>query len=117
MAALRLRHDQWAVASAVLTGTDGETALRGLPVGFATSEQIYNEVLCKELLAQLNPTERAIAKGKNAGLSDEEIARGCGTSPRTIFNAWRRLKRKVLSRAKGITSRQRPVGWRGRRSV
>ena len=53
----------------------------------------------------LNPIERQIAKGKNAGHSDDEIARGCGTSARTIFNAWRRLKRRMLSRAQGIGPR------------
>ena len=99
MAALRLRHDQWAVASATLPNAESEAALRGMPAGFATSEQIYNHLLCKELLAQLNPIEQHIAKGKNAGQSDEEIARGCGTSRRTIGNAWRRLKRKMVSRA------------------
>src|SRR5258705_4616148 len=34
MAALRLRHDEWAIARAALTGTDSERALRGLPAGF-----------------------------------------------------------------------------------
>jgi hypothetical protein len=116
MAALRLRHDQWAVASATLTGVEGETALRATPAGYGTSEQIYNEILCKELLAHLNPIERQIAKGKNAGQSDDEIARGCGTSPRTIFNAWRRLKRKMLSRALGMAPHPRPLDWKRSRS-
>jgi hypothetical protein len=107
IAALRLRHDQWAVASATLTNTDSEMALRRMAAGFATSEQIYNDILCKELLAHLNPMEQRIAKGKSAGHSDDEIARGCGTSCRTIFNAWRRLKRKMLSRAQ--RPRPRPV--------
>jgi hypothetical protein len=117
MAALRLRHDHWAVASATLTGAEGETALRGMSAGYATSEQIYNEILCKELLAHLNPIERQIAKGKNAGQSDDEIARGCGTSPRTIFNAWRRLKRKMLSRAQGIGLPPGRLDWKRSRSV
>ena len=55
IAALRLRHDQWAVASATLTGPESESALRRIPAGFATSEQIYNDILCKELLANLFP--------------------------------------------------------------
>ena len=42
MAALRLRHDQWAVASATLTSAESEMALRGMPAEFATSEQIYH---------------------------------------------------------------------------
>jgi len=117
IAALRLRHDQWAVASATLTNTDSEMALRRMAAGFATSEQIYNDILCKELLAHLNPMEQRIAKGKSAGHSDDEIARGCGTSCRTIFNAWRRLKRKMLSRAQRTSPRPRPVDWKGSRSI
>lgn len=112
MAAVRLRHDQWAVARATLTSAESETALRRIPAGFATSEQIYHDILCKELLAHLNPLEQQIAKGKNAGQSDDEIARGCGTSRRTIFNAWRRLRRKVLSRAQGMRPRPGPLGWK-----
>jgi hypothetical protein len=117
IAALRLRHDQWAVASATLTNTDSEMALHRMAAGFATSEQIYNDILCKELLAHLNPMEQRIAKGKSAGHSDDEIARGCGTSCRTIFNAWRRLKRKMLSRAQRTSPRPRPVDWKGSRSI
>ena len=112
MAALRLRHDQWAVASVTLASAESEMALRAIPAGFATSEQIYNEILCKELLAHLSPVEQQIAKGKNAGHSDEEIARGCGTSRRTIFNAWRRLKRKMLSQAHGTSPSARPLDWK-----
>ena len=44
MAALRLRHDQWAVASATLASAESDMALRRTPAGFATSEQIYNEI-------------------------------------------------------------------------
>ena len=117
IAALRLRHDQWAVASATLTGAESESALRRIPAGFATSEQIYNDILCKELLASLNPIEQQIAKGRNAGQSDDEIARGCGTSRRTISNAWRRLKRKMLSRARRVSPRPRPFDWKGSRSI
>jgi hypothetical protein len=117
IAALRLRHDQWAVASATLTNTDSEMALRRMAAGFATSEQIYNDILCKELLAHLNPMEQRIAKGKSAGHSDDEIARGCGTSCRTIFNAWRRLKRKMLSRAQRTSRRLRPLHWKGSRPI
>ena len=116
MATLRLRHDQWAVASATLTSADSEMALRGMPAGFATSEQIFNHMLCKELLARLNPIEQHIVKGKHAGQSDDEIARGCGTSRRTIFNAWRRLKRKMLNRTQGVSPRPGPLGWKGSRS-
>ena len=105
IAALRLRHDEWAVASATLTGPESESALRRIPAGFATSEQIYNDILCKELLASLNPIEQQIAKGRNAGQSDDEIARGCGTSRRTVFNAWRRLRRRMSSLAQEINSR------------
>jgi DNA-binding CsgD family transcriptional regulator len=116
IAALRLRDDQWAVASATLTSAESEMALRGMPAGFATSEQIYNHLLCQELLAQLNPIEQQIAKGKNAGQSDDEIARGCGTSRRTIFNAWRRLKRKILSRSQ-IPVPADPLDWKGSRPI
>ena len=112
MAALRLRHDRWAVASATLTGAESEMALRAIPAGYATSEQIYNDILCKELLAHLSPIEQQIAKGKNAGHSDDEIARGCGTSRRTIFNTWRRLKRKMLSKAQGTSPSDRPLDWK-----
>jgi len=83
-----------------------------MPSGFATSEQIFNEILCKELLAHLNPIEQHIVKGKNAGQSDDEIARGCGTSRRTIANAWRRLKRKMWSRAQGTRLRSGPIDWK-----
>jgi len=117
IAALRLRHDQWAVASATLTNTDSEIALHRMAAGFATSEQIYNDILCKELLAHLSPMEQQIAKGKSAGHSDDEIARGCGTSCRTIFNAWRRLKRKMLSRAQRTSRRRRPLDWKGSRPI
>ena len=117
IAALRLRHDQWAVASATLTGAESESALRRIPAGFATSEQIYNDILCKELLANLNPIEQQIAKGRNAGQSDDEIARGCGTSRRTISNTWRRLKRKMLSRAQRVSPRPRPFDWKGSRFI
>ncbi len=58
MAALRLRHDQWAVASATLTGAASELTLRRMPAGFATSEQIYNDLLYKELTAHLSPIEQ-----------------------------------------------------------
>jgi hypothetical protein len=111
MAALRLRCGEWAIASATLTGAAGELALREMPSGFATSEQIFNEILCKELVAHLNPGERRLAKGKEAGQSDDEIARGCGSSSRTVSNAWRRLKRKMLSQAQGITGRPRRIDW------
>jgi DNA-directed RNA polymerase specialized sigma24 family protein len=117
MAALRHRCGEWAIASATLTSAESEMALRRIPAGFATSEQIYYDILCKELLAHLDPIERQIAKGKNAGQSDDEIARGCGTSRRTIFNAWRRLKRKMLTRAQGIGPRPEPLGWKGSRST
>jgi hypothetical protein len=117
MAAMRLRHDHWAVTSATLTSAESEMALRRVAAGFATSEQIYNEILCKQLLAHLNPMEQQIVKGKSAGHSDDEIARGCGTSCRTIFNAWRRLKRKMLSRAQPIRPRPRPLDWKGSRSI
>ena len=112
MAALRLRHDHWAVASATLTSAESEMALRVIPARFATSEQIYNDILCKELLAHLSPIEQQIAKGKHAGHSEDEIARGCGTSRRTIFNAWRRLKRKMLSQAQGTSPSARPLDWK-----
>jgi hypothetical protein len=112
MAALRLRHDHWAVARATLTSAESEMALRVIPAGFATSEQIYNDILCKELLAHLSPIEQQIAKGKNAGHSADEIARGCGTSRRTVFNAWRRLKRKMLSQAQGTSASPRPLDWK-----
>ena len=112
MAALRLRHDHGAVANATLTSAESEMALRVIPAGFATSEQIYHDILCKELLAHLSPIEQQIAKGKNAGHSDDEIARGCGTSRRTIFNTWRRLKRKMLSKAQGTGPSDRPVDWK-----
>jgi DNA-binding NarL/FixJ family response regulator len=88
-----------------------------MPARFATSEQIYNDILCKELLAHLSPVEQQIAKGKSAGHSDDEIARGCGTSCRTIFNTWRRLKRKMLSRAQRTSSRPRPIDWKGSQSI
>jgi DNA-binding NarL/FixJ family response regulator len=68
------------------------------------------------ILAHLSPIEQQIAKGKSAGHSDDEIAHGCGTSYRTIFNAWRRLKRKMLSRAQRIT-RPRPLDWKGSQSI
>jgi len=116
MATLRLRHDQWAVASATLTSAESEMALRGMPAGFATSEQIFNDMLCKELLARLNPIEQHIVKGKHAGQSDDEIARGCGTSRRTIFNAWRRLKRKMLNRTQEVNPRPGPLDWKRSRS-
>jgi len=109
MAALRLRHDEWVIASATLTSAESEIALSGMPSGFATSEQIHNDILCKELVARLNPTERYIAKGKHTGASDDEIARGCGTSRRTVFNAWRRLKRKMLTQAQ---TSSRPLDWK-----
>jgi hypothetical protein len=111
MAAPRLRHDHWAIASATLTSTESDIALRSMRAGFATSEQIYNDILCKELLAHLTPIEQQIAKRKSAGHSDDEIARGCGTSCRTIFNTWRRLKRKMLSRAKRVSSRPQSLDW------
>jgi hypothetical protein len=117
MAAMRLRHDHWAVTSATLTSAESEMALSRVAAGFATSEQIYNDILCKELLAHLSPMEQQIAKGKSAGHSDDEIARGCGTSCRTIFNAWRRLKRKMLSRAQRTTLRLRPLHGKGSRSI
>jgi hypothetical protein len=117
MAAMRLRHDHWAVTSATLTSAESEMALSRVAAGFATSEQIYNDILCKELLAHLSPMEQQIAKGKSAGHSDDEIARGCGTSCRTIFNAWRRLKRKMLSRARRTSRRLRPLDWKGSRPI
>jgi hypothetical protein len=117
MAAMRLRHDHWAVTSATLTSAESEMALSRVAAGFATSEQIYNDILCKELLAHLSPMEQQIAKGKSAGHSDDEIARGCGTSCRTIFNAWRRLKRKMLSRAQRTSRRLRPLHWKGSRPI
>src|ERR1700730_2870465 len=117
MAAMRLRHDHWAVTSATLTSAESEMALSRVAAGFATSEQIYNDILCKELLAHLSPMEQQIAKGKSAGHSDDEIARGCGTSCRTIFNAWRRLKRKMLSRAQRTSRRGRPPDWKGSRPI
>jgi hypothetical protein len=117
MAALRVRCGEWAIASATLTGAASEVVLRDMPSGFATSEQIFNDILCKELLAQLNPIEQQIAKGKNAGQSDDEIARGCGTSRRTIFNAWRRLKRKMYSRAQRISPRPGSLDWKRSRSI
>jgi DNA-binding NarL/FixJ family response regulator len=117
MAALRHRCGEWAIASATLTSAESEMALRRIPAGFATSEQMYYDILCKELLAHLNPIEQQIAKGKNAGQSDDEIAHGCGSSRQTIFNAWRRLKRKMLSRAQGISPRPEPMGWKGSRSI
>jgi DNA-directed RNA polymerase specialized sigma24 family protein len=112
MAALRLRCGEWAVASATLTGAASDIALRDIPAGFATSEQIFNELLCKELVARLNPTERSIAKGKEAGESDDEIARGCGTSSRTVANTWRRVKRKMLSHAQQIGRRPGRLDWK-----
>ena len=117
MAAMRLRHDHWAVTSATLTSAESEMALSRVAAGFATSEQIYNDILCNELLAHLSPMEQQIAKGKSAGHSDDEIARGCGTSCRTIFNAWRRLKRKMLSRARRTSRRLRPLDWKGSRPI
>jgi DNA-binding CsgD family transcriptional regulator len=112
MAALRLRCGEWAIANATLTGAAGELALREMPSGFATSEQIFNDILCQELVAHLTPTERRIAKGKEAGQSDDEIARGCGTSSRTVSNAWRRLKRKMLSQAQGISPHRGRPDWK-----
>jgi hypothetical protein len=76
MAALRLRHDQWAVASDTLPNAESEIALRGMPAGLATLEQICNNLLCKELLSQLNAIEQHIANGNNAGQPDDETARG-----------------------------------------
>jgi hypothetical protein len=117
MAALRVRCGEWAIASATLTGAASEVALRAMPSVFATSEHIFNDILCKELLADLNSIEQHIAKGKHAGQSDDEIARGCGTSRRTISNAWRRLKRKMWSRAQGTSLRPRPLDWKKSRTI
>jgi DNA-binding CsgD family transcriptional regulator len=112
MAALRLRCGEWAIASATMSGAASERVLRQMPSGFATSEQIFNDILCQELVAHLNPTEQRIAKGKEAGQSDDEIARGCGTSSRTVFNTWRRLKRKMWSQVQGNSGRPSRLNWK-----
>ena len=110
IAALRVRCGEWAVVSATLPSDASETALRHLPAGFATSEQIFNELLCKELTADLGPGEWPIVRGKQLGHSEEEIATGCGTSQRTVYNVWKRLKRKLLSQA--LTLGPRRVDWK-----
>ena len=111
IAALRIRCGEWAVASATLPSDASETALRYLPAGFATSEQIFNELLCKELTSDLGPSDWAIVRGKQLGHSDDELALGCGTSSRTVYNTWKRLKRKILSQALAIAAPRR-VDWK-----
>jgi hypothetical protein len=53
MAILRLRCGEWAIASATLTGAESEIVLRAMPSAFATSEQIFNELLFKEVFGGL----------------------------------------------------------------
>jgi hypothetical protein len=115
IAALRIRCGEWAVVTATLPSDASETALRYLQAGFGTSEQIFNELLCKELTADLRPDEWPILRGKQLGHSDEEIATGCGSSRRTVYNVWKRLKRKLLSQA--LTVDPRRIAWKKSRTV
>jgi hypothetical protein len=110
IAALRVRCGEWAVVSATLSSDASDTALRHLPAGFGTSEQIFNELLCKELTADLRPGEWRILRGKQLGQSEQEIAAGCGTSQRTVY-VWKRLKRKLLSQAL-TRGGSRPADWK-----
>jgi DNA-binding CsgD family transcriptional regulator len=67
-----------------------------------------------DLLATLAPAERDIVRGVLAGRSNAEIARGRGTSPRTVANQLAALFRKlgVGSRAE-LVKRVAGRGGRG----
>ena len=113
MAALRLRYGEWAIASATLTSAASETRAARHAVRIRHIRADFQRHSLQGTSGASEPDRTAISpRGKNAGQSDDEIARGCGTSRRTVFNAWRRLKRKMLSRAQGISPRPRPLDWK-----
>lgn len=111
MAALRLRHDEWAVASATLGSDESTTALDGLPSSVGTTEQVEAKIFFQQLYAHLTPEERHLVKSRQGGLSMEEIARLRGTSILTASSTWRRVKRKLYSFA--MRANQRPGQVRG----
>jgi len=97
MAALRLRHDEWAVASATLASDESTTAFDGLPSRIGTAEQIEARILFQQLYAHLTQEERHLVKARQGGLSMEDIALQQRTSLLSVSTTWRRVKRKLYS--------------------
>jgi RNA polymerase sigma factor (sigma-70 family) len=97
MAALRVRHDEWVVASATRALDGIAPDLDRFASCTGTAEQVEAALLARELEARLTPDERRLVRLKQAGLSTEEIAYHQGISVLDVSSRWRRVKRKLYS--------------------
>lgn len=96
------------VAERSLSPEHSEAVLGTLEASMGTPEQIEQEILLREVMAQLTPEERFVVTWKGAGYSSEEIARQRGTSAAAVDTLFSRAKAKIRA-ALGV-ERKRTTG-------
>ena len=98
--------------SAALSPEHSEAVLGTLETSIGTPEQIEQEILLGEVMAQLTPEERFVVTWKAAGYSSEEIAKHRGTSAAAVDTLFSRAKDKIRA-ALGVDKKRRftkPMG-------
>lgn len=105
------------VAERSLSPEHSEAVLGTLETSRGTPEQIEQEILLGEVMAQLTPDERFVVTWKGAGYSSDDIAKQRGTSSAAVDTLFSRAKDKIRA-ALGIDKMRKTTKPMGRpRSV
>jgi RNA polymerase sigma factor (sigma-70 family) len=90
-----LRRGTSRMASQTLPPEESASVLANVPSAFGSAEQVEQDVLLKEILAQLSPEERLVCIWKKAGFSSQEIAKLRGSTPIAVDTLFSRAKDKI----------------------
>lgn len=100
------------VSERALPAEHSEVVLGALEASTGTAEQVEQEILLREVMAQLTPEERIVITWKAAGYSSEEIGRQRGTSAAAVDTLISRAKARIRA-SLGIDRRRtssKPMG-------
>ncbi len=95
VATSRMRRGSSRLVQKTLGSAESQAVLSSAPAEFGTPEQIEQDILLREVLAQLTPEERLVCIWKKAGFSSQEIARHRGSSPAAVDTLFSRTKQKI----------------------
>jgi RNA polymerase sigma factor (sigma-70 family) len=107
VAASWMRRSASRVTGRTLASDESEAVLSTVPSPSGTPEQIEQEILLREILAQLTPEERLVCVWKKAGFSSQEIAHHRGSSVAAVDTLFSRAKDKIR-RLLGVQKAGRP---------